>query len=109
MTISFEQAQALVGSNFDLQTTAGIVRLTLIEAEERPRRGLPDHFRTPLSMIFSGASQFALGQENYCFDHPSLGSQTWLFVPTMPDPAKGQVANYQQDGSHTIFYQVLFN
>ncbi|MCH8622894.1 hypothetical protein [Undibacterium sp. TS12] len=109
MTITFEQMQALVGDKFGVQTTAGIVELTLIEAEERPRRGLPEQFRTPLSLIFTGPSQFELAQANFPFDHPVLGHQIWTFVPTMPAPEKGQHANRQADGSFTVFYQVLFS
>ncbi|PWF41058.1 DUF6916 family protein [Massilia glaciei] len=74
----------LVGTVFTVETQAGPVELVLLEAREMPRRGLPEQFRTPLSLIFEGGTAPALEQDNYYVDHPALGRATWTLVPVMP-------------------------
>lgn len=74
----------LVGSKFMVETQAGPVELLLVEAKEYPRKGLPEEFRTPLSLIFTGPLDLILSQDNYYFDHPMLGRHVWCIVPISP-------------------------
>lgn len=80
-TISTQDLQALVGSAFTVHTQSGTVELTLVEAQERPRRGLPERFATPRSLIFSGPRTVLLTQDAYHLNHPTLGRNQWLLTP----------------------------
>ncbi len=81
MTPSLEIFSPLVGNTFIVETQVGLVELVLAEANEQPRKGLPEHFRTPLSLIFSGSSTLILSQDNYYINHPAIGRQAWLIAP----------------------------
>ncbi|MEO7548238.1 MAG: hypothetical protein ABIT82_07440 [Ramlibacter sp.] len=81
MTISILDLSGLLGSSFTAHTSSGALELKLVEATEQPRRGLPDHLRTPLSLLFAGPPAVPLAQDNYDLDHPSLGRNRWMLVP----------------------------
>jgi hypothetical protein len=72
-SFSFTEVYPLVGSQFTVLTSAQPVQLTLVSAEERERRGLPEQFRTPTPLLFSGPARPQLTQENYFFEYPALG------------------------------------
>lgn len=81
MTITFEQFSQAVGSQFITHTQHGPVELMLREAVERPRRGLPAQFRTPISLVFSGPEHLLLSQGNYLLEHPLLQQNQWMLTP----------------------------
>jgi len=106
MSLSSEQASALVGSSFVVHTQQGPIDLMLADASERPRRALPEQFRTPLSLIFHGPGSVQLTQGLYTFDHPALGRHQWMLVPVLASvaphsPAAGSAAADLQ-------YEVIF-
>jgi hypothetical protein len=107
MTPSLDFFLPLVGSIFTIETQAGLVELTLVEATESPRRGLPEQFRTPLSLIFSGPLSMILSQDNYFADHPAMARQAWLIAPIMgaAQPYLSAVPAPQEAFQR---YQVLF-
>jgi hypothetical protein len=109
MTISLEQVHPLIGNKFQLETSNGVMHLELVEAEERPRRGIPENFRTPLLLIFAGSSRQPLAQDNYFVEHPALGRHVWTVAPTLADHAKGQYQRPHEDGGTCVYYQVFFN
>ncbi len=84
MTPSLDIFSPLVGDRFMVETLDGPMELVLVEAKEYPRKGLPEEFRTPLSLIFAGAPSPVLGQDNYYVDHPAMGRQVWCIVPISP-------------------------
>ena len=81
MTISFHELNAQVGTVFIVHTQSGPLELKLLEATERPRQGLPEPFRTPVSLVFTGPATPTLAQDNYFLDHAVLGRNQWLMVP----------------------------
>ncbi len=81
MTISFQEINAQLGTVFIVHTQSGALELKLMEASERPRRGLPESFRTPFSLVFAGPAEPMLSQDNYFLDHPVLGRNQWMLVP----------------------------
>jgi hypothetical protein len=91
----------LIASVFTAETRAGAVELVLIEARELPRRGLPEQFRTPLSLIFEGGTAPTLSADNYYIDHPALGRSAWMVVPVMRCVESARAGPTQQ-------YQVSF-
>jgi len=96
----------LAGTIFTVETLAGPIPLQLAGCTEMPRRGLPDTFRAPLSLIFSGPQQPVLPQDNYYVDHPAMDRQVWCIAPTMP-PVPG-TARAIATPPGTQRYQVLF-
>lgn len=100
MQFSLAQFAPLVGAGFTVHTSHGPFVLTLVQAEERPRRGLPDHLRTPLSLIFDGPAEVTLAQDNYRVAHPAIGEHLLSIVPVLPAP--GATPGRPQ-------YQVLFS
>ncbi|HTQ99389.1 MAG TPA: hypothetical protein VMH83_05345 [Candidatus Acidoferrum sp.] len=84
MDILIQDLLPLVGSSFTVDTSAGQLQLMLIEASERPRRGLPAQFRTPLSLVFTGPADVQLNQDNYRLMHPLLKEVIWMLVPVSP-------------------------
>lgn len=95
MSISFEPVNALVGSTLVVHTQHGPVELTLAEATERPRRGLPASFRTPFSLVFHGPQAVQLVQDLYAVEHPALGRHEWMLVPIGPTDAAPDVPRYE--------------
>ncbi len=81
MSLTHKDFSAALGSTFTAATLSGPVELQLIEATERPRHGLPDQFRTPLSMVFEGPVTPQLAQDTYTLDHAVLGRNQWMLVP----------------------------
>lgn len=81
MTVSIEQATAALDSAFIAHTAAGPVALTLVEATELPRRGLPEQFRTPMTLILTGPQTPLLYDDHYVLDHPELGRHQWFMSP----------------------------
>lgn len=102
MNYTLELFTALIDSVFTAHTRAGAVDLVLVEARELPRRGLPEQFRTPLSLIFEGGTAITLGADNYYVDHPALGRAAWMMVPVMRCADSARAGPSQQ-------YQVLFS
>ena len=89
MNITLELVAPLVDSVFMAHTAAGVLPLTLTEAKELPRRGLPEQFRTPLSMIFAGPAELVLSDGNYTLDHAQLGRlELYLWPISAPLPAR---------------------
>lgn len=109
MPLSCEEAQALIGQSFSVHTQQGPVELTLLEVQERPRRGLPQQFRTPLSLILTGPATVVLGQDQYYVDHPSLGRRQWMIVPTFPPLPSQTPAQAGADSTPLCYYEVLFS
>lgn len=83
-----------------VQTLHGPVQLTLVEARESARRGLPQQFRTPLSLIFDGPNHIVLSHDTYQVQHAAMGEQLLNIAPVLGQP--GAAAHLPQ-------YQVLFN
>lgn len=96
MTMTLDQVAPLVGREFIVHTSHGAIALCLAEATERPRRGLPEQFRTPLSLILDGPAGIILEQGNYHIDHPLFGGQPCCIVPVMaPIPGASAMPRYQ--------------
>jgi hypothetical protein len=96
----------LVGTVFTVETQAGPIALRLEGCTESPRRGLPEQFRAPLSLIFSGPAEPVLAQDNFFIEHPAMARQTWCIAPTMP-PLPGTPGIIQTPPGMQR-YQVLF-
>lgn len=84
MEFSLAQFAPLVGTDFTVQTSHGPLILKLAEAIEYPRRGLPGHLRTPLSLIFDGPPGVVLAHDNYRIAHPGMGEHLLNMAPVMP-------------------------
>lgn len=84
MNMTAELMSPLVDSTFMAHTAAGVMALTLTEVKEMPRRGLPEQFRTPLSMIFAGPAEPVLYDGNYTVDHEQLGRIELYLSPIAP-------------------------
>lgn len=84
MEITLELMNPHVDSIFTAHTAAGLVPLTLSEAKELPRRGLPEQFRTPLAMVFAGPVEPVLYDGNYTLDHDQLGRIELFLSPIAP-------------------------
>lgn len=95
MSTSFEPVHAAVGSQFVAHTQQGPVELVLVEAQERPRGHLPEPFRTPFSLLFTGPEAPRLAQDTYTLDHAQLGRVQWMLVPVMPDTRAPNVPRYE--------------
>jgi len=102
MTIELDQVLPLVGSNFSVETTSGVLELCLFEASELPRRNRPEKFRTPLSLIFTGPLQEQLAQDNFWISHPSIGRHIWTIAPVLAPMDEPLQSNDKR------YYQVLF-
>ena len=103
MTVSIEQISSAIDSTFIAHTAAGQVALTLVEAAEQPRRGLPEQFRTPMTLILSGPPTPLLYDDHYYLDHPVLGRHQWFMSPiSSPPPLPGAAGPAAQR------YQIVF-
>lgn len=102
MNDTLDRFVPLIDSVFTAETRAGAVELVLIEARELPRRGVPEQFRTPLSLIFEGGAGLTLSADNYYVDHPALGRSAWMIVPLMRCVDSARAGPSQQ-------YQVSFS
>ena len=67
-----------------VETVTGPVELLLVEVREYPRKGLPEQFRTPLSLILTGSLDLILSQDTYYINHPALGRHAWCIAPIAP-------------------------
>ena len=76
MNLSLEQFSPLVGTNFTIHTQAGLIDLQLIDAAELPRRNIPEQFRTPLSLVFTGPPDILLPQDIYLVEHADIGTES---------------------------------
>jgi len=81
MTPALEVFAPRVGSTFRVDTLDGAAELLLAEAREYPRRGLPEEFPAPLSLIFTGSPDRVLHQDNYDIGHSALGRHVWCTTP----------------------------
>lgn len=103
LVITLAQLQPCLRSEFIAHTSAGTLPLILDEAQELPRRGLPEQFRTPLSLILSGPEQVLLESGTYRLEHSQLGHLEWYLWPIAPAfPARDEDAGRQR-------YQVNFS
>lgn len=102
--ITIEQLAGAVDTTFIAHTAAGEIALTLVEATQLPRNGLPEQFRTPLSLVLSGPLNPVLYDDHYYLDHPVLGRQQWFMSPISSlFPLPGQ------PGPAVQRYQVVFS
>ena len=101
MTVTIEQMTAVLDSTFVAHTAAGAIALTLVEASERARNGLPAQFRTSLSLILTGPREPVLSDDHYVLDHPVLGRNQWFMAPIAPRPASTPAAHQR--------YQIIFS
>jgi len=83
MEFLLAQFEPLVGTDFTVQTSQGPFILKLVEAIEHPRRGLPEHLRTPLSLIFDGPAGVVLAHDTYQIAHPELGEHLLNMAPVL--------------------------
>lgn len=81
-----------LNDRFRAHTAHGPVDLELIEATELDRGQRPDHFPTPISLIFSGPADVILTQDNYTLEHPELGRHRLFITPVLSGEA---VPHYQ--------------
>lgn len=103
VAITLAELLPCLHSEFVVHTSGGTFPLTLDEAQELPRRGLPEQFRTPLSLIFSGPEPVLLEAGMYLLEHPQLGHVEWYLWPIAPAfPARDEDAGRQR-------YQVSFS
>lgn len=110
MPLSYEEASPLIGQSVSVHTSQGLVDLLLIQALELPRRGLPEQFRTPLSLVFTADDTVALGQDNYTVEHALFGQRQWMIVPILPSlEATAQQSALNPQTSKMRYYQVIFN
>ena len=107
MTFSLDLFSPLVGGIFKAETQAGPIDLQLIEAKETPRNGLPEQFRTPLSLIFTGPLDPVLMQDNYYIEHPAIGRQVWCVAP-ISDAKTTRMSAVPVPAGTAQRYQVLF-
>lgn len=89
MTVSIEQMAAALDSTFVAHTAAGEIALTLVEARQMPRRGLPERFLAPMTLILSGPADPVLYDDHYYLDHPVLGRHQWFMTPISSAPGAG--------------------
>lgn len=95
--MTIESLLPLVGSCFMSQTSHGSMPLYLYSVEALDRRGLPERFAAPLSLIFSGSTQQMMSQDNYLLEHAELGSLQLFLVPVVaPGTAPRDSAHYYQ-------------
>jgi hypothetical protein len=87
MTVSIEQITTALDSTFVAHTAAGEIALTLVEAQQLPRRGLPEQFRAPMTLILTGPADPVLYDDHYYLDHPVLGRHQWFMTPISSMPA----------------------
>jgi len=100
MNLSFEQASPLVGTNFTVHTQAGLIDLELIDVAELPRRNIPEQFRTPLSLVFTGPPDILLQQAIYLIEHAELGQNEWLMGPILSiNPGSND---------NKLYYEIMF-
>jgi hypothetical protein len=83
MPLTIDQLSPHVGSIFTARTAGGDVPLTLVEAVERPRHGLPARFATPLSLLLRAPEGVQLAQAAFEREHAALGKNVWMLVPVM--------------------------
>lgn len=107
MIPSLDAFSPLVGSKFIVETTAGPVELLLVEAKECPRKGLPEGFRTPLSLIFTSSPDLVLSQDTYYIDHPALGRNAWCIAP-ISSHATAYLSAVPLPAEKEQRYQILF-
>lgn len=109
MSISIQDFKAQIGSSFIAHTHSGMLELKLLEADELPRRGLPERFATPLSLVFTGPVTMLLSQDSYYLDHPVLGRNQWMLVP-ISKYATPQFAGTGSDGDDNLpLYEVILS
>jgi len=106
MNFRLEHFLPLVNSVFIIHTQVGPLELTLFSAEELPRGQRPASLPTPLSLIFSSPANWQFKQDNFAFEHATLGKQqhVWCMVPIIPPRAAKS-----SDDIARNYYQVMFN
>lgn len=107
MKFPLQLLSPLMGSRFSVHTEVGEVPLVLSEAYELPRRGLPEEFTSPISLIFEGPADVVLKQDNYMIEHPALGKHLWSIAPVMRQPVTAKSA-VREPAMHTPQYEVMF-
>lgn len=107
MTPTLDLFFPLVGNTFMVETLIGPIGLQLIEARETPRNGLPEQFRTPLSLIFTGPLDPVLPQDNYYIEHAAIGRQAWCIAP-LSASAGARMSAVPAPAATAQRYQILF-
>lgn len=102
MVVTLAQLQPLVGEQIEVRTLHGVVPLTLVEVVERPQRGLPARFMSPLSLVLQGPAHIILSQDTYPMSHPAIGEHSWGLVQIAPY----SVAGYED--STLPLYEIVF-
>lgn len=102
---SIERFLPHVGSLFVVHTAHGMHKLSLYSANELPRRGLPEGFPTPVSLLLAGERDIMLMQDTYVLDHPQLGRVEWMMVPVMAPTSVPRIS--MQPAHH--YYEVTFS
>lgn len=102
---SIKQFLPHVGSIFVVHTQHGMHKLSFYSATELPRRGLPESFSTPISLLLAGERDIMLTQDSYVLDHPQLGRVEWMMVPVVAPTSVPRVDN--QPTHH--YYEVIFS
>lgn len=100
MRITLDQLAPLTGQQLMVHTSHGIVALSLVTVTELPRRGLPERFPAPLSLLFNGPADTRLAQDNYHIEHPLFEGQPCCIVPLVPSAGNAPLLSC---------YQVIFN
>jgi hypothetical protein len=95
MELSFAQFEPLVGADFTVDTSHGQFSMKLAEAQALPRRGLPEHLRTPFSLTFERPPGVVLARDNYLVGHPAIGQHVLYVVPVAAGPGVVEPAQYQ--------------
>lgn len=112
MSVKFEELSQAVGSVFMVHTQHGLLELVLKEAQERPRRGLPAQFKTPVSLVFSGPEHLLLTQGTYLLEHPVLKQNQWMLGPISRHALEPLVPDTAQAGDMTSLpplYEVILS
>ena len=103
LMITLEELLPCLHTDFIVHAGDAPVALTLDEALELPRRGLPASLRTPLSLILSGPAQPLLEEGQAVLEHARLGRLDWYLWPIAAAfPARPEDAGRQR-------YQVSFS
>lgn len=88
-SLTHETFAPLVGMSFEVALEEEGDRLATFVLDEAVQRGqLPEGFRPPFSLLFSGPLEPAFGQATYWLSNPSLGIVPIFLVPVSADAAK---------------------
>ncbi len=107
MSNTIAQFKSVLNSNFTVYTAKGAIELSLREAVEKQRPGLPSHFNAPISLVFAGPRHAILVQAAYYFDHLIIGRNQWLLAPINKYATLEHADVDSQDETTLPLYEVL--